>query len=139
MVAVPISTMMHGLPYFLAAATDTQIRSAPTDDGSSQCMLIPVLTPGPTESASMPNAIFSASRIVPVSCGTTDEITAAVKLCVSVSERRRMLSSFAAYSWLVSLIFVASRTTKASISPSKPPTAIIVFPISTVNIINVTS
>ena len=56
------------------AATAPAMRSAPSCAGLSITMLIPLFTPGPTMRGNFPHTLFTASAMVSVSCGTTEDM-----------------------------------------------------------------
>src|SRR6056297_2533203 len=73
-VAVPKSTITHGPPYLCMHATAFTILSAPTCLGLSYFILIPVLIPGPTTSASLSKYFMAICCNEYIMVGTTEDM-----------------------------------------------------------------
>ena len=82
----------------LCAATQAAIRSAPTDEGVSQCIPMPVLMPGPTKRGGVRNINSSAFLMTELRGGTTEDTIAPFISDLSMPCRERASSSLTAYS-----------------------------------------
>ena len=133
-----MSAMMIGPLYLAFAATAATIRSPPTVLGLSILMFKPVFMPEPTRSGFFPVIFFTAEEIGAFNGGTTDAIMEPSISFFFTLWISRIFFKRIAYSRLVFRSSVVMRSSKYVLLSSRPPTTILLFPMSIAKIIEKT-